>query len=199
MPTCARCARSARPVALAADAMSGSAGRAPARDDLAGPDLGGTDIAGAFVGGMRRCRWCRARCRRCLGAAVEAWNEPGERLIDEVGELVCTNRCRRCRSILERRRRPPLSRQLLRHVSRRLAARRLDPHHAARRRDHLRPQRRDHQPARHPHGHRRAVSRGRGGARSLDSLVVDLEYLGRESYMPLFVVLRDGRRSMPRC
>ncbi|MGB7480682.1 MAG: acetoacetate--CoA ligase, partial [Burkholderiaceae bacterium] len=26
----------------------------------------------------------------------------------------------------------------------------------------------------------------------LDSLVVDLEYLGRESYMPLFVVLRDG-------
>ena len=26
----------------------------------------------------------------------------------------------------------------------------------------------------------------------LDSLVVDLEYLGRESWMPLFVVLRDG-------
>jgi acetoacetyl-CoA synthetase len=26
----------------------------------------------------------------------------------------------------------------------------------------------------------------------LDSLVVDLEYLGRESYMPLFVVLRNG-------
>ena len=28
----------------------------------------------------------------------------------------------------------------------------------------------------------------------LDSMVVDLEYLGRESYMPLFVVLRDGRQ-----
>jgi acetoacetyl-CoA synthetase len=26
----------------------------------------------------------------------------------------------------------------------------------------------------------------------LDSIVVDLEYLGRESYMPLFVVLREG-------
>jgi len=26
----------------------------------------------------------------------------------------------------------------------------------------------------------------------LDSLVVDLEYLGRESYMPLFVALREG-------
>jgi len=29
-------------------------------------------------------------------------------------------------------------------------------------------------------------------AEVLDSLIVDLEYLGRESYMPLFVVLRDG-------
>ncbi len=27
----------------------------------------------------------------------------------------------------------------------------------------------------------------------LDSMVVDLEYLGRESYMPLFVVLRPGQ------
>ena len=26
----------------------------------------------------------------------------------------------------------------------------------------------------------------------IDSLVVDLEFLGRESFMPLFVVLRDG-------
>jgi acetoacetyl-CoA synthetase len=26
----------------------------------------------------------------------------------------------------------------------------------------------------------------------MDSMVVDLEYLGRESYMPLFVVLRPG-------
>ena len=26
----------------------------------------------------------------------------------------------------------------------------------------------------------------------LDSMVVDLEYLGRDSYMPLFVVLREG-------
>ena len=33
----------------------------------------------------------------------------------------------------------------------------------------------------------------------LDSLVVDLEYLGRESYMPLFVVLRPARRWMRPC
>jgi len=29
-------------------------------------------------------------------------------------------------------------------------------------------------------------------AEVLDSMVVDLEYLGRESYMPLFVVMREG-------
>jgi acetoacetyl-CoA synthetase len=31
----------------------------------------------------------------------------------------------------------------------------------------------------------------------LDSLVVDLEFLGRESYMPLFVVLRSGHELTP--
>jgi len=31
----------------------------------------------------------------------------------------------------------------------------------------------------------------------IDSLVVDLEYLGRESYMPLFVVLREGETLTP--
>jgi acetoacetyl-CoA synthetase len=31
----------------------------------------------------------------------------------------------------------------------------------------------------------------------LDSLVVDLEFLGRESYMPLFVVLRPGQELTP--
>jgi acetoacetyl-CoA synthetase len=30
-----------------------------------------------------------------------------------------------------------------------------------------------------------------------DSLVVDLEYLGRKSFLPLFVVLRDGAPSVP--
>ena len=43
------------------------------------------------------------------------------------------------------------------------------------------------------HGHERDVQRGRIALPEvLDSLVVDLEYLGRESYMPLFVVLRPG-------
>jgi acetoacetyl-CoA synthetase len=86
------------------------------------------------------------------------------------------------------------ARQLLRHVPRRLAPRRLDAHHAD------------------PHGG--AIIYGRSDAtinrhgirmgtaelyravealpEVLDSLVVDLEYLGRESWMPLFVVLREG-------
>jgi acetoacetyl-CoA synthetase len=52
---------------------------------------GGTDVASAFVGGSPllpvrageiACRW--------LGCAVEAWNQQGEPVIDEVGELVVT-------------------------------------------------------------------------------------------------------------
>ena len=51
---------------------------------------GGTDFAGAFVGGnitlpqvrgQMQCRW--------LGAAVQAWDEQGASVIDQVGELVC--------------------------------------------------------------------------------------------------------------
>ena len=46
------------------------------------------------------------------------------------------------------------------------------------------------------HGLRMGTSEIYGAVESLpevlDSMVVDLEYLGRESYMPLFVVLRDG-------
>jgi acetoacetyl-CoA synthetase len=84
--------------------------------------------------------------------------------------------------------------QLLRHLPRRLAPRRLAQDHARGRLHHLRPQRRHHQPPRPAHGHQRALQRGRGLPEVLDSMVVDLEYLGRESYMPLFVVLRPGTR-----
>jgi acetoacetyl-CoA synthetase len=58
---------------------------------------------------------------------------------------------------------------------------------------HLRPLGRHHQPPRPAHGHQRDLQRRRILPEVLDSLVVDLEYLGRESYMPLFVVLRPGQ------
>ena len=66
--------------------------------------------------------------------------------------------------LLGRCRRPALPRQLLRRLSRRLAPRRLAAHHAGRRRDRLRPQRRDAESARPPARHRRAVPRRRSGA-----------------------------------
>ncbi|MEN9983115.1 MAG: hypothetical protein RI918_1084, partial [Pseudomonadota bacterium] len=52
---------------------------------------GGTDFAGAFIGGNRELplKAGEMQCRE-LGCAVEAWNEQGEPVINEVGELVCT-------------------------------------------------------------------------------------------------------------
>lgn len=52
---------------------------------------GGTDICGAFCTGNRELAEVpgKLQCRQ-LGAAVEAWDESGAPVTDEVGELVCT-------------------------------------------------------------------------------------------------------------
>src|SRR5450830_1575245 len=52
---------------------------------------GGTDFAGAFIGGNRELPQEPGvmQCR-LLGCAVEAWNEAGEPVLGEVGELVCS-------------------------------------------------------------------------------------------------------------
>jgi acetoacetyl-CoA synthetase len=52
---------------------------------------GGTEIAAAFMAGNPELPDTpgRLQCRH-LGAAVEAWDEQGRAVIDEVGELVCT-------------------------------------------------------------------------------------------------------------
>lgn len=50
---------------------------------------GGTDIAGAFLGGVPTVPvWAGELSARCLGVAVDAWNEEGESVTGEVGELV---------------------------------------------------------------------------------------------------------------
>ena len=51
---------------------------------------GGTDFCGAFIGGNRELPQ-EAGVMQCrlLGCAVEAWNEAGEPVHGEVGELVC--------------------------------------------------------------------------------------------------------------
>jgi acetoacetyl-CoA synthetase len=52
---------------------------------------GGTDLCTAFVGGVALLPVYRGELQaRALGAAVEAWDENGEAVIDEVGELVVT-------------------------------------------------------------------------------------------------------------
>jgi acetoacetyl-CoA synthetase len=52
---------------------------------------GGTDLCTAFVGGVVLLPVYRGEIQgRALGAAVEAWNEDGEPVVEEVGELVVT-------------------------------------------------------------------------------------------------------------
>jgi acetoacetyl-CoA synthetase len=52
---------------------------------------GGTDVCTAFVGGVPLLPVYRGELQgRSLGAKVEAWNEDGEPVVDEVGELVIT-------------------------------------------------------------------------------------------------------------
>ena len=169
------------------------------RDIWLTPMSGGTDFAGAFVAGLPTLPVVEGEMQcRCLGATVEAWSEPdasgrGRALVDEVGELVCTK---------------PMPSMPLYFWNDRQGRRYHDSYF-------------DMYPGVWRHGDWLRIT-PRGGAiiygRSdatinrhgirmgtaelyravealpevLDSLVVDLEYLGRASYMPLFVVLRDG-------
>ncbi|MDX6589803.1 MAG: acetoacetyl-CoA synthetase, partial [Solirubrobacterales bacterium] len=52
---------------------------------------GGTDLCTAFVGGVALLPVYRGEIQaRALGAAVEAWDEDGKPVVEEVGELVVT-------------------------------------------------------------------------------------------------------------
>jgi len=155
---------------------------------------GGTDFAGAFIGGNRELPVIPGEMQcRILGCAVEAWNDKGEPVVDEVGELVCTQ---------------PLPSMPLYFVgdkdNRRYLASYFDTYPGVwRHGDWLKVTpsggciiygRSDATINRH--GLRMGTSELYSAIEALpevlDSMVVDLEYLGRESYMPLFVVLRPG-------
>ncbi|HEY0886205.1 MAG TPA: acetoacetate--CoA ligase [Ramlibacter sp.] len=155
---------------------------------------GGTDFAGAFIGGHRELPLVPGEMQcRLLGCAVEAWNEQGQPVIDEVGELVCT--------------RPIPSMPLYfwgdREHERYLASY-FDMYPGVwRHGDWLKITRSGSciiygrsDATINRHGLRMGTSELYSAVEALpevlDSLVVDLEYLGRESYMPLFVVLRPG-------
>lgn len=158
------------------------------------PISGGTDLAGAFVGGnpMLPVRAGEMQCRY-LGNATRAFDEQGREVIGQVGELVCTE---------------PLPSMPLYFWGDEDGARLRDAYF-------------DTYPGVWRHGdwieitpEGGAIIYGRSDAtinrqglrlgsseiyravealdEVLDSLVVDLEFLGRESFMPLFVVLAPG-------
>ena len=159
------------------------------------PMSGGTDIASAFVGGNCTLPVFAGEMQcRCLGASVEAWTPQGTPVIGQVGELVCTR---------------PMPSMPLYFWN--------DPDGSRYRDSYF-----DAFPGVWRHGDwleitprggaviygRSDATINRGGIRLgtselysavealpevADSLVVDLEYLGRPSYMALFVVLRDGQ------
>ncbi|MGJ5206429.1 acetoacetate--CoA ligase [Bradyrhizobium sp. HKCCYLR20261] len=160
---------------------------------------GGTDFAGAFICGHRELPQVPGTMQcRALGAAVEAFNDQGEPVIGEVGELVCTE---------------PMPSMPLRFWNDAGNARYLSSYFDTyktgdgtpvwRHGDWLKVDadgsciiygRSDATINRH--GLRMGTSELYSAIEALpeilDSLVVDLEYLGRDSYMPLFVVLRDN-------
>ena len=172
---------------------------------------GGTDFAGAFIGGNRDLPLVPGimQCRQ-LGAAVEAWNEQGQPVMDEVGELVCTQPIPSM----------PLylwgdtdgKRDLSSYFEMYPAGHGRQPgggDGAAvmgpvwRHGDWIKLQteggciiygRSDATINRH--GLRMGTSEIYSAVEAipevLDSMVVDLEYLGKDSYMPLFVALRPG-------
>ncbi len=182
---------------------------------------GGTDTACAFVGGLRTLPLISGEMQvRCLGAAIQAYGEPdlaghGQPLVNEVGELVCTE---------------PMPSMPLRFWNDADGSRYRASYFDMYRHADDQGQGQGRGIWRHgdwirivPRGasgddaiatHHGAVIYGRSDAtinrhgirmgtaelyravealpEVLDSLVVDLEYLGRESWMGLFVVLRDG-------
>ncbi|HEU5437889.1 MAG TPA: acetoacetate--CoA ligase [Ktedonobacterales bacterium] len=164
------------------------------------PDLwlgsmsGGTDVCTAFVGAtlLLPVRAGEIQCR-CLGCAVEAWDEAGQPIVNEVGELVITQ---------------PMPSMPIYFWN--------DGDGRRYRESYF-----EMYPGVWRHGDwikittnggvviygRSDATINRQGIRMgtaelyrvvedipdvLDSLVVDLEFLGRPSYMPLFVVLRPG-------
>lgn len=159
------------------------------------PISGGTDLSSAFIAGDCTQPVIAGEMQaRCLGAAVAAWTAQGQPVVGEVGELVCTT---------------PMPSMPLYFWG--------DDVHQSRYRDSYF----DMYPGVWRHGDwieitprggaivygRSDATINRHGVRMgtselyaavealpevLDSLVVDLEYLGRESYMPLFVVLQAG-------
>ncbi|HOV18759.1 MAG TPA: acetoacetate--CoA ligase [Ottowia sp.] len=188
----------------------------PAQQDIWWMNIsGGTDFAGGFIGGSPELPQQPGvmQCRM-LGAAVEAWNEAGEPVLGQVGELVCTQPIPSMPLRLWND--PGNARYLASYFEmyppghgRKPGGGDLDASAGSvwRHGDWLRVGDENGQgewctifgrsdATINRQGLRMGTSEiysaVEGIAEVLDSMVVDLEYLGRDSYMPLFVVLRPG-------
>jgi acetoacetyl-CoA synthetase len=155
---------------------------------------GGTDIASAFLGGTPELPTVPGEMQaRCLGADVQAWNEAGESLIDEVGELVCVQPMPSMPLCFwgdaDGRRYRDSYFDVYPGVWRHGDWLRITPRGGA-----IVYGRSDATLNRH--GHRLGTAElyrvVEAVPEVLDSLVIDIEVLGRPSFMPLFVVLRAG-------
>ncbi len=155
---------------------------------------GGTDLCTAFVGGVRILPIYAGELQApMLGAAVQAWNEAGEAVIDEVGELVLTtpmpsmplyfwndpSQLRYLESYFE------LFPGIWRHgdwikFNQQMGSVIYGRSDATINRQGIRM------------GTSEIYRVVESFAEVVDSLVIDLEALGQEPYMPLFVVLREG-------
>ena len=89
--TSAPCARWARPARRSPPRASTGSTSTSASDTWLFSTSGGTDVCTAFVGGVPTLPVYRGELQaRALGAAVEAFDEDGNAVVDEVGELVLT-------------------------------------------------------------------------------------------------------------
>jgi len=169
------------------------------RDVWINPISGGTDLVSAFVGGVPTLpvHLGEMQCR-CLGARIEAYDEAGKPLADEVGELVCSAPMPSMPLYFwndtDNRRYRDSYFDVYPGIWRHGDWVRITPRGGA-----IIYGRSDATINRH--GIRMGTSELYRAVEELpevvDSLVVDLEYLGKESYMPLFVVLRPGEMLTP--
>ncbi|MCQ4323118.1 hypothetical protein [Stutzerimonas stutzeri] len=107
---------------------------------LVAPISGGTDVA-AFYAGCNPIMPVYASEMQCriLGTAVYAFDEEGNALEDEVGELVVTSPCPPCRCTSGATKAATVTTTIISTPTRGLASWRLDTHPAPRRCRHLRP------------------------------------------------------------
>ncbi|MCW5652125.1 acetoacetate--CoA ligase [Hydrogenophaga sp.] len=155
---------------------------------------GGTDLASAFLAGTPELPTVPGEMQgRALGADIQAWNEQGQPVVDDVGEMVCLQPMPSMPLMFwgddgHRRYRDSYF-DLFPGVWRHGDWLRITPTGGA-----VVYGRSDATLNRH--GHRMGTSELYRVVEALpevlDSLVVDIEYLGKPSYMPLFVALRDG-------